>query len=70
MALAATVGSISCTIVSYMLNMTYVFSNFGFTLGSINLILLHSHSVRMASFIFPVPDKFNFVAYHRVHHID
>ena len=71
MGLTLTIGNIFCGWVFYLLNMPYGHSNnIEFMLTALNILLLHSHDIRMGKFILPLPDAINFVVYHRVHHID
>jgi sterol desaturase/sphingolipid hydroxylase (fatty acid hydroxylase superfamily) len=45
------------------------FSNFSLQLVLYNQLFSHSHDVRCASLVVPLPDSMNFGAYHRVHHL-
>jgi len=71
MGLTLTIGHIFMGWIFYLLNIPYgPFNNIILTLGTINLILLHSHDIRMGKFLFPLPGAINVIVYHRVHHID
>ena len=45
------------------------FSNLMGYLIVFNTLLSHSHDIRCARLLAPLPDELNFVAYHYVHHI-
>ena len=45
------------------------FSNFTGYLMVFNTLLSHSHDIRCARLLAPLPDGLNFVAYHYVHHV-
>ena len=47
-----------------------VITNLSGMLGVINITLLHASDERFGYLIFPLPRSLNFVAYHRIHHVD